>query len=181
MRTSADPNDIFTITSESRLFRRTSEHKGQLKGASGTELRAAGDPSLADLITRTTGDDHMNSDWLPPQQTAPQPPEPNSSLVPHILSMMERIRLLKHTHTHSLSPWADPHEGDGGTGEENCQEEEGFPPPDIRQGSDQWSRQKRQEALKEHRGSERDDRREDPSRKICHLATNKEWRLTEFT
>lgn len=89
--------------------------------------------------------------------------------------MVERIRLLKHTNTQPLSPWADPHEGDGGAGEENGQEEERFPPPDIRQGPDQWGRQKRQEALKEHRESEMDDR------KICNLATNKDWRVTEFT
>lgn len=62
-----------------------------------------------------------------------------------------------------LSPWADPHEGDGGTGEENGQEEEGLPAPDIRQSTDQRSREKRQEALKEQRASE-SDHRPDPFR-----------------
>ena len=45
------------------------------------------------------------------------------------------------------SPRADPHEGDGGTGEENRHEEEGLPAPGIRQRSNQRSRQKRQETL----------------------------------
>lgn len=46
-----------------------------------------------------------------------------------------------------VSPGADPHEGDGGAGEEHRHEEEGLPAPDVRQGADQRSRQERQEAL----------------------------------
>lgn len=67
-----------------------------------------------------------------------------------------------HTPTHTHSPWADPHEGDGGAGEEDREEEEGLPPPDIRQSTNQRSREKGQEALREARGQESDE--EKPSR-----------------
>lgn len=55
----------------------------------------------------------------------------------------------------SDSPRADPHEGDGGTGEENRHEEEGLPAPDIRQCPNQRSRQKRQEALRQNTNRQR--------------------------
>lgn len=51
-----------------------------------------------------------------------------------------------------VSPGADPHEGDGCTGEENRHEEEGLPAPDVWQSTDQRSWQKRQEALDGYRG-----------------------------
>lgn len=50
--------------------------------------------------------------------------------------------MCKNTQTHTDSPGADPHEGDGGAGEENRHEEEGLPAPDIRQCTNERSRQK---------------------------------------
>lgn len=60
------------------------------------------------------------------------------------LYLCERTLIKK---TEFASPGADPHKGDGGTGEEDRHEEEGLPAPDVRQGTNQRSWEKRQETL----------------------------------
>lgn len=44
-------------------------------------------------------------------------------------------------------PWANPHQRDGSTCEENGEEEKWLPAPDIRQSADQRGAQKRQQTL----------------------------------
>jgi len=52
-------------------------------------------------------------------------------------------------HGDTLSPWADPHQGNGCTREEDCEEEEGLPAPHVGQRTNQRGRQERQQTLKQ--------------------------------
>jgi hypothetical protein len=59
----------------------------------------------------------------------------------------------------SHSPWADPHQWNRETGEEDCTKEKGLPAPHIRECAYEWSTQKREQAL-EKKGKQRLDSNE---------------------
>lgn len=46
-----------------------------------------------------------------------------------------------------VSPWAESHQWDGGAGEEDSDQQEGTPPPHVRQRANQRGRHERQQAL----------------------------------